>query len=219
MDPLTLALIAGGGALVGGLPDIIPSKFEREQKARLKDLQRRQELGTLGLSPEEQALISSQFETQQAQADARQRALMEQYSSVAGTPAGSALAMQEAGLQSKQVGAEQARAVAQANLAQKQAQEQEIIDLQTAQGEMARQRAEALVAPLEAGTSAYIQGQTLKTLAGTPKKTITNQATGLPQEVDMRVINNYQKQFGLSEQEALQLYEEFDVMDQYYLGL
>lgn len=219
MDPLTLALIAGGGALVGGLPDIIPSKFEREQKARLKDLQRRQELGTLGLSPEEQALISSQFETQQAQADARQRALMEQYSSVAGTPAGSALAMQEAGLQSKQVGAEQARAVAQANLAQKQAQEQEIIDLQTAQGEMARQRAEALVAPLEAGAGAYIQGQTLKTLAGVPKGTIMNQATGLPQEVDMRVINNYQKQFGLSEQEALQLYEEFDVMDQYYLGL
>jgi hypothetical protein len=219
MDPLTLALLAGGASLIGGLPDIIPSKFEKEQKKRLQDLQRRQELGTLGLSPEEQALIGSQFETQQAQADARQKALMEQYSSLQGTPAGSALAMQEAGLQGKQIGAQQARAVAQANLAQKAAQEQEIIDLQAAQGEMARQRAEALVAPLEAGAGAFLQGQTLQTLAGTPKKTITNQMTGQPQEVDMRVVNNYMKQFGLNEQEALQLYEEFDIKDQYYLGL
>lgn len=209
MDPLTLALIAGGATALGGLPDIIPSKFEREQKKRLTDLQRQQELGTLGLSAEEQALMASQYEGMQQQADARNRALMEQYSALGGTPAGQAVAMQEAGLQSKQLAAGQARQMAAANLARKRELEQEILDLQAAQGEMARQRAEALVAPIEAGAGAFIQGQTLKTLAG-PQ---TAEAAKAKQ------IANYQQQYGLTEQEAMQLYGEFDEKDMFYMGL
>ncbi len=212
MDPLTMALLAGGASAVGALPDIIPSKFEREQKKRLQGLQRQQELGTLGLTPEERALMAEQYEGLTQQAGDQQRALMEQYSSLQGTPAGAAVAMQQAGQQTRQLAAAQARDVARADLAKAAAQEQEILDLQAAQGEMAQARREAMVAPIEAGTSAYLQGKTLQTLAGTD-------AAGVGLDAQAQQIAAYQKQYGLTKEEATQLYGEFDVNDMFYMGL
>ena len=57
MNPLTMALVAGGGSAIGALPSVIPSKFERDQKKRLRDMQRKQEMGTLGLTDRERASI------------------------------------------------------------------------------------------------------------------------------------------------------------------
>jgi hypothetical protein len=212
MDPLTMALLAGGASAVGALPDIIPSKFEREQKRRLQGLQRQQELGTLGLTPEERALMAEQYEGLTQQAGDQQRALMEQYSSLQGTPAGAAVAMQQAGQQTRQLAAAQARDVARADLAKAAAQEQEILDLQAAQGEMAQARREAMVAPIEAGTSAYLQGKTLETLAGTGAGMDAARAQS-------QQIAKYMEQYGLTKEEATQLYGEFDVNDMFYMGL
>jgi len=61
MDPLTLALIMGGGAAVKGIGQGIASFQQAEgmmsdyEKQQMKKLQREQEMGLLGFSPEEMA--------------------------------------------------------------------------------------------------------------------------------------------------------------------
>jgi hypothetical protein len=58
MDPITLAILAGTAATAAGqLPQLIPSKFEKENKRRLEELQRQQKAGTLGLTGKEEALM------------------------------------------------------------------------------------------------------------------------------------------------------------------
>ena len=42
MDPLTLALIAGGATAVQNLPSMLPSETERMNKKELEALKRRQ---------------------------------------------------------------------------------------------------------------------------------------------------------------------------------
>lgn len=68
-----LASIAGGVATQ--LPNLIPSQYEREQKKKLKELQRKQELGMLGLTEQERSILEgrlqsrSQAAAEQSQAD------------------------------------------------------------------------------------------------------------------------------------------------------
>lgn len=60
MDPLLLSgLIGVGGELIGGLPTLLPNAFNKEQKAKLKELKRREELGLLGLTEQERAVLES----------------------------------------------------------------------------------------------------------------------------------------------------------------
>lgn len=62
MDPITLGLLIGaGGSLIQGLPKIIPSSFEREQRKRLEDLQRKEEMGTLGLTEQERGVLEGRL--------------------------------------------------------------------------------------------------------------------------------------------------------------
>ena len=170
MDPLTLALIAGGASLAGGLPDIIPSKYERDQKKKLKELQRQQELGTLGLTTDEQSRIAEQFAGQGEQAAAAQKAMMSQYGQLQGQPGQAAVAMVAAGEQAQRIGAEKARAITAADLQKKAEQEQEIRDLEAAQAEYRKARQEALVRPLvegaTAGVSSVLQQQAINQLLG-----------------------------------------------------
>ena len=64
MDPITLAIIGSvAGAGISALPQIIPSKFEREQKKRLEALQRKEEMGTLGLTDKERSVLEGRLET------------------------------------------------------------------------------------------------------------------------------------------------------------
>ena len=51
------ALLSGAGTALGALPDIIPSRYERDQKKRLREMQRKQEMGALGLTDRERAQI------------------------------------------------------------------------------------------------------------------------------------------------------------------
>jgi|TARA_R100000081_G_scaffold79677_1_gene46539 hypothetical protein len=71
MGPLTMAGIAAGSAAVKTGLQAIPTKFEREQKKRLKELQRKQELGLLGLTDAERAQIESQLRGTREQAQRR----------------------------------------------------------------------------------------------------------------------------------------------------
>ncbi len=71
MGPLTMAGIAAGATAAKTGLQAIPTKFEREQKRRLKELQRKQELGLLGLTEAERAQIDSQLRGAREQAQRR----------------------------------------------------------------------------------------------------------------------------------------------------
>lgn len=68
-----IASIAGGVATQ--LPDLLPSQYEKSQKKKLEDLQRKQELGLLGLTEQERSVLEnklqsrSQVAAEQSQAD------------------------------------------------------------------------------------------------------------------------------------------------------
>jgi len=87
MGPLaTAALISGGATLVGNLPSIIPSKYEREQNKRLKELERRQEMGLLGLTERQEQQMQTQFRNTRDQAQRRQDAEMRRLSTPTAQP-------------------------------------------------------------------------------------------------------------------------------------
>lgn len=153
-----MALIAGGATLIGGAPDIIPSKYEREQKKKLAEMKRQQEMGALGLSDGEKTQISNQFQTLQGQAQARGDAMRQQSAGLTGQPGQAALQGQLANQASMQVAAQQAQGVSEQNTRRVLQQEQDIIDLEAAQAEYAMKRKEALVAPFTAGAEALVGG-------------------------------------------------------------
>lgn len=150
MDPLTLALLAGGGTLVGALPDIIPSKYERNQKKELEKLQRQQEMGQLGLTDRERQALQNQMQGQIDQSNQYAAVERARLSSPQVNPQ-AMLQAQMAQESSNRQMADAAKQLENINLQKQQQQEQYIRDLQASQGEYARKRAEGLVAPVTAG--------------------------------------------------------------------
>ena len=161
-----MALIAGGASAIGGLPDIIPSKYEREQKKKLAEMKRQQEMGALGLSDTERTQISNQFSTLQAQAQERGDAMRQSAAGIQGQPGQVALQNQLAQEASQGVAAQQAQQVTQMDMNKTAQQEQDIIDLEAAQAEYAMKRREALVAPISSGAEAYIGGMATEAMIG-----------------------------------------------------
>lgn len=154
MDPLSLAMMSGltaGGTLIGALPDIIPSKYERDQKKRLQEMQRKQEMGMLGLTKAEQDAIQGQMTgtRQQAQqyADAERARLTQQ----SAQPQMALLGQQMSDEGRQRLEADLASQVLGMDLARKAEQEQEIKDLEAAQAEYKRRRFEAATSPSQVG--------------------------------------------------------------------
>ena len=156
MDPLTMSLIAAGGSAIGALPDIIPSKYERDQKERLREMQRKQELGALGLTEQQRAAIEGQMRgaRQQAQqyADAERARLTQPTSQ----PQMALLGQQMADESRQRLEADLASQILNMDLARQAQQEQEIKDLEAAQAQYRRARAEGLTAPFQSGAEAYV---------------------------------------------------------------
>ena len=217
MDPLTLALLAGGASLVGGLPDIIPSKYERDQKKELKDLQRKQELGMLGLSEREQQQIANQYAAAQEQAQAYQNAQMQRFGAMSAQPGQAALGMVAAGEQGQKIGQQAAQQMAALDLAKKSEQEQYIKDLEATQAEYKRARQEALVRPIvegaTAGVSSVLQQQAINQLLGTgetPAKPVS------PYRDIAKTIT--QNEYGFTDQEFDDWWGSLDENQQKYYG-
>lgn len=61
--PITaIAGIAGAaGATINSLPALIPSRYDREQKRRLAELKRQEELGLLGLTEQERSILEGRL--------------------------------------------------------------------------------------------------------------------------------------------------------------
>jgi len=158
---------AAGGAAIEAIPSFLPNAATRENKRRLEELQKMQELGTLGLTEEEKQSI---FGSQQAQI---QGALQ---SSQAQARAAGAAGMQGAGaaqLQAAKAAETQANLVATAqrdletkNLTRKRELEQEIQARIAAKAEKSQERAAAIAKIGSAGFEAGMEELGLSSMTG-----------------------------------------------------
>lgn len=71
VSPLLLSgLIGAGSELAAGLPKLLGSKFEKEQKQRLKEMQAKEEMNLLGLTDQERAILEQRLQARSNQASA-----------------------------------------------------------------------------------------------------------------------------------------------------
>ena len=223
MDPLTMSLLAGAGTAIGALPDIIPSKYERDQRKRLREMQRKQEMGALGLTEQQRAAIEGQMRGarqqaqqyaeaerarltqptaqpqmallgQQMQDESRQRLEADLASQILGMdltrqaqqeqeikdleaerarltqptaqPQMALLGQQMQDESRQRLEADLASQILGMDLTRQAQQEQEIKDLEAAQAQYRRARAEGLTAPFQAGAEAAVGQMGLSRLLG-----------------------------------------------------
>ena len=166
-------LAAAGGAAIEAIPSLLPNAATRENKRRLEELQRMQELGTLGLTEEEKQSI---FGAQQAQIQGQLKAAQ------AASKAAGAAGMQGAGaaqLQAAQAAETQAALVAgaqrgleAANIQRKRELEDEIQARIAAKAEKSQERAAAISrigsAGLQAGMESFALEKTIQGRMPTP---------------------------------------------------
>lgn len=166
MNPLTMSLIAGAGTAIGALPDIIPSKYERDQKKRLREMQRKQEMGALGLTDRERSQIESQMRGARQQAQQYAEAERARLTQPTAQPQMALLGQQMQDESRQRLEADLASQILGMDLTRKAQQEQEIKDLEAAQAQYRRARAEGLTAPFQAGAESYVGQMGMERLLG-----------------------------------------------------
>jgi hypothetical protein len=185
MDPITLAILAGtAGTAVSQLPNIIPSRFERDQKKRMQDLQRKEELGLLGLSESERAALEGRMQGKaNAAADyakqERERLLSAQTG--AGSSGQALLGAQVAEGQLRKTGSDIAQAIEEENLKKAAAQTDELRALEAAQGEYAAKRTAGLASIAGAGIEAGVTAAGQNALMQSAKTPSANSVSALAQ--------------------------------------
>jgi len=170
------ALLSGAGTAIGALPDIIPSKYEREQRKRLRELQRKQEMGALGLTERERAQIESQMRAARQQAQQYAEAERARLSQPTAQPQMALLGQQMQDESRQRLEADLASQILGMDLARKAQQEQEIRDLEAAQAQYRRSRAEGLTAPFQSAAETYVGQLGMERLLGQLGQQQTQQA-------------------------------------------
>ena len=168
MDPLTLALIMGGGAAIKGIGQGISSyqaaegMMGEEEKKMLKRLQREQEMGALGFSDQEISDLTRTYRNpQQAMAKAQADELKAAMGGMGGGPSDAfKLALAQRDMQDKQIAAVSDK-VAQANLAERKREENLLMALsnKAAAQEAAKRAAITQAVTLGIGGAAETAGQ------------------------------------------------------------
>lgn len=159
MDPITLSILAGTiGTAAGQLPQLIPTKYDREQKQRLEDLRRKEELGLLGLSEQEEALMGRRLQGRsQAAAQAAEAERNRLLAGSGGATGGGALLGAQLAEEERQRAEERiSTEIMQADLEKKRRQEDEIRALEAARGERQAQALGAAGAIVGAGIEAGV---------------------------------------------------------------
>jgi len=164
MDPLTMSLLAAGGTAIGALPDIIPSKYERDQKKRLREMQRKQEMGALGLTEQQRAAIEGQMRGARQQAQQYADAERARLTQPTAQPQMALLGQQMADESRQRLEADLASQILNMDLQRQAQQEQEIKDLEAAQAQYKRARAEGVTAPFQTGSEAAVSQMGLERL-------------------------------------------------------
>ena len=143
MDPITLAILAGvGGQAASQIGNLLPSSLDRANKQELEKLKRAQEMGTLGLTEKEQALmlqkLSAGAGASAAQSEAERARLL-----AGGGMAGGAKALEQAVAQDAARAAQQERisaTILEQDLAKEASQKETIAALQAAEAERKAQK-------------------------------------------------------------------------------
>jgi len=145
-----------GGALISGETDA-----ERMQRERFEELQRRQELGQLGLTDQEMNVALGRAQGALSQQQQAQRAQQAGLLATTGVGAGAALrAGQEEASQARREMADARQRVEEADVAQRRAEEEQLVQLGALEQQRAAQEREALISSLgSVGTEAYVAGQ------------------------------------------------------------
>lgn len=172
----TAALLASGGTAIGALPDIIPSKFERDQKKRLREMQRKQEMGALGLTDRERAQIESQMRGTRQQAQQFADAERARLTQPTAQPQMALLGQQMQDESRQRLEADLASQILGMDLTRQAQQEQEIKDLEAAQAQYRRSRAEGLTAPFQSAAETYVGQLGMERLLGQLGQMETQQA-------------------------------------------
>ena len=159
MDPITMsALIAAGGSAIGAIPQVIPTLAEKELKKDYKKLQRREELGLLGLTPEERRVMEGQMQAKTSQSQKLAEQQRKQIMAGGGMVQGGQQLLQDTLQQESadRMAAEADRRIAEQNLLKKQQEEQMLRDMEAALSEQQMLRREALASPFVAGSQAAV---------------------------------------------------------------
>jgi len=172
MDPLTMSLIGAAGTVAGGVPDLYKSKFERDQQKRLRELQRKEDMGALGLTDRERASIQSQMRGTRQQAQAYADAERARLTQPSAQPQMALLGQQLTDESRQRLEADLASQILGLDLERKAEQEQEIKDLEAAQAYAKRQRLEAAMAPFETAGEAYVSQMGIERLLGNEPQSI-----------------------------------------------
>tara|TARA_R100000951_G_C2633961_1_gene178638 strand:- start:308 stop:952 length:645 start_codon:yes stop_codon:yes gene_type:complete len=153
MEPITLALLtAAAGATIKNAPSLIKSDLEKEQEKRLRELRKREATGGLGLTEEERAAIEGRlnqgaYRVQQQAGQERARLLAGGGGARGGQALEQATAMEQQRMQQQ---TDVAQNVLELDIAEKQAERDEMMSLQAADSEMNKARQQA-VANIAAG--------------------------------------------------------------------
>ena len=159
IDPITAAsLAATAGQTISQVEKLLPSEFERKQKERLRELERKEELGLLGLTEQERSALEGRFEgkvrsASELAAAERQRLLAGGGQAITGQALEQAVAGQE--VQERELlGIQQA--VEEQDLARKVAQEEELRALEAADEQRRKEKVAAIASVASAGLEAGI---------------------------------------------------------------
>lgn len=157
MDPITLAILGGmAGSAAGTLPSLLPTKFEREEKRRMKELQAKEAAGMLGLSEQQKSLMERQLQggVQAAAmgAESERNRLLAGGGAASGGQAllGAQLADEERQRAQERVSTE----IMAADIQRKREQELELRNLEAARGQIQEKAQAAAGAILGAGVEA-----------------------------------------------------------------
>ena len=215
MGPLTMGAIAVGATAAKAGLQAIPTKFEREQKKRLKELQRKQELGLLGLTEAERAQIESQLRGSREQAQRRSDAEIARLSTPTAQSGQQLLAAQLGSEGRQRMEADLASQLLGMDIQRQREQEADIAALEAGQGlQQAELRSNLAAIPM-AGAEAYMGQMALDRMLGTPQATAAqSQVRDKVLRMNPLQLGQYFRNLGLqgAESELLKLEgEELDV--------
>ena len=172
MDPLSIAaLTAAAGSAASNLGTIVGgARLQRENKRRLEELKKAEEMGALGLTAEEEAAIGGRLRSAQKSAQEQTESLQKRLLAGGGGATGGQALASETAAQQARMAAESgvAQQLLEQDLARKAAQEEEMRALEAAVAERRREAISAAGAivgsGIEAGLTtsaqqAVIQGQ------------------------------------------------------------
>jgi hypothetical protein len=198
MDPITLGLLVGaGGAAIQSIPKLIPSSYEREQKKRMEDLQRKEEMGMLGLTEQERNVLEGRLGTRaDAAANAAKQERERYLAGGGGATAGTnLLGAQIAEGQMRTQNTAIAQAIEEENLKKTASQTDELRALEAANAQYKADRAAALAGIAASGFEGAVTSAANKALESGAKAPSANAVSAIA------------KLYGLSDDQARGLLE------------